>query len=124
MDSPKQMHRIEKITNAFIGFGMIAFIDRYNRSCKLGILIGRRGDWGKGYAREALQAVIAYCFQELKMNRIGAEVYAINERSIRLFEGLGFQREGVVREAVLKDGAFVDELVYGLLCRKWLQQKR
>jgi|GEM_PF-423952 len=102
-----------------IGFGMIAFIDRYNRQCKLGIEIGEKQEWGKGYAREALRAVIDYCFETLEMNRIGAEIYAINERSIRLFERLGFQREGVVRESVLKQGVFADEYVYGLLKREW-----
>ena len=105
--------------DVFIGFGMIAFIDRYNRQCKLGIEIGEKQEWGKGYAREALCAVIDYCFETLEMNRIGAEVYAINERSIRLFERLGFQREGIVRESVLKQGVFTDEYVYGLLKCEW-----
>jgi RimJ/RimL family protein N-acetyltransferase len=103
----------------FIGYGMIAFINRYHRHCRLGITIGDRSYWGQGYARETLQAVIAYCFQELNMHRIGAEIYSHNERSIRLFEGLGFQQEGAIRENVLKRGQYVDELLYGLLESEW-----
>jgi RimJ/RimL family protein N-acetyltransferase len=108
-----------KDNDEFIGYGMIGFIDRYNRSCRLGITIGEKRLWGLGLAKEALAAVIAYCFETLHMNRIGAEVYAFNERSIRLFEGLGFHREGVVRQAVLKDGGFSDEYLYGLLRGEW-----
>lgn len=102
-----------------IGYGMIAFIDYYNRQCKLGIVIGNKDDWGKGYAKEALKEVINYCFTSLKMNRIGAEVYAINQRSIYLFEHLGFKREGTIRDSVLKDNNFVDEYLYGLLKSEW-----
>jgi RimJ/RimL family protein N-acetyltransferase len=105
--------------DAFIGYGMIAFIDHYHRHCRLGITIGDRSRWGQGYAREALEAVIAYCIVELKMHRIGAEIYSNNERSIRLFERLGFKREGAFRENVLKRGAYVDELLYGLLENEW-----
>jgi RimJ/RimL family protein N-acetyltransferase len=103
----------------FIGYGMIAFIDSYNRRCRLGITIGERAEWGYGYAQEALRAVINYCFQTLDLNRIGVEIYAFNDRSIRLFERLGFQREGVVRQAVWKKGAFIDEYIYGLLKQEW-----
>jgi RimJ/RimL family protein N-acetyltransferase len=122
-DPPRGMRHfaIHKKDGSFIGFGMLAFIDPYNRSCKLGITIGEKSEWGKGYAREALEAVIAYCFEQLNMNRVGSEIYAFNERSIRLFESLGFQREGVVRQAVWKRQAFVDEYIYGLLREEWLR---
>jgi [ribosomal protein S5]-alanine N-acetyltransferase len=101
--------------DTFIGYGMIAFINHYHHHCRLGITIGDRSRWGLGYAREALKAVIVYCFDELNMHRIGAEIYSHNERSIRLFEGLGFRQEGAIRENVLKRGNYVDELLYGLL---------
>ncbi|MBI2385549.1 MAG: GNAT family N-acetyltransferase [Elusimicrobia bacterium] len=103
----------------FIGYGIIAHVDRYNRRCRLSVVIGEKREWGKGFASEALRAAIDYSFTTLGMNRIGAEIYAVNERSIRLFERLGFKREGAVRESVLKNGVFVDEYVYGLLRREW-----
>ncbi len=106
---------------ALIGFSMIAFIDKSNRSCKLGITIGEQAEWGKGYAREALRGMIRQCFFKLKMNRIGAEIYSFNERSIRLFKSLGFRREGVLRQAILADGVFYDEHLYGLLRKEWLK---
>lgn len=106
-------------TGEFIGYGMIAHVDRYHRRCKVGITIGERDMWGRGYARETMAAVLEYCFDTLGLNRVAAEVYAYNERSIRLFEGLGFTREGVAREEVLKRGRFEDAYQYGMLRREW-----
>jgi RimJ/RimL family protein N-acetyltransferase len=112
------IHRRED--DALIGCGMIALINRYNRRCNLGISMGcDKSNWGKGYGREALRAVIGYCFNELEMNRIEVEIYEFNARSIRLFEGLGFQREGVRREYIYKDEAFKDGYIYGLLRKDW-----
>lgn len=110
----------KKDSGNFIGYGMIAHIDRYNRRCSLGIEIGEKGEWGKGLGRETLSAIIAYCFAELDMNRIGAEVWAFNERSRRMLESLGFKREGTVRQYICKNGAFADEYQYGLLREEWL----
>ncbi len=58
-------------TDELIGCGMIAHINHYNRRCDLGIGLGwNRDNWGKGYPSETLQAIIAYCFNELNLNRI------------------------------------------------------
>ena len=116
-DPPHILHYAvhKNLGDDLIGYGMIANIDRYNRRCDLGLTLGEKNEWGKGYASEALQAVIAYCYKQLKMNRLGASMYEFNWRSIRLFEGLGFQREGVLHQYVYKDGTFKDELQYCLL---------
>lgn len=115
---------IHKVTTGeLIGYGMIAFIDRYHRRCRLGLTIGEKNEWGQGYARETCEAVIAYCFEEMDMNRIGAEIFDFNHRSINLFKSLGFRREGRLRQYVLKRGRYADELVYGLLREEWNAQK-
>jgi len=110
----------KKDTDELIGCGMIARINSYNRRCDLGIGLGwNRDNWGKGYASEPLQAIIAYCFNELNLNRIGAEIYEFNEHSIRLFERNGFRREGVFRQYIFKDGVFKDEYLYSLVREDW-----
>ncbi len=107
-------------TDELIGCGMIAHINHYNRRCDLGIGLGwNRDNWGKGYASETLQAIVAYCFNELNLNRIGAEIYEFNERSIRLFERNGFRREGVFRQYIFKDGVFKDSYSYSLVRKDW-----
>jgi ribosomal-protein-alanine N-acetyltransferase len=107
-------------TDELIGCGMIAHINHYNRRCDLGIGLGwNRDNWGKGYASETLQAIIAYCFNELNLNRIGAEIYEFNKHSIRLFERNGFRREGIFRQYIFKDGVFKDEYLYSLVREDW-----
>lgn len=107
-------------TDEMIGCGMIAHIDHYNRRCDLGIGLGwNRDNWGKGYASETLQAIVAYCFNELDLNRICAEIYEFNEHSIRLFERNGFRREGVFRQYIFKDGIFKDSYSYSLVREDW-----
>ena len=107
-------------TDELIGAGMIAHINPHNRRCDLGISLGwNRNNWGKGYASEALQAVIAHCFNELELNRIGVEVYEFNEHSIRMVERNGFRREGVLRGYVFKDGVFKDAYLYSLVREDW-----
>lgn len=106
-----------------IGYCMIAFIDTDNRSCKVGITIGDREEWGKGYAGDALKLVLKHCFIKLRMNRIGAEIYSFNSRSIAFFMRAGFKREGILRQAVLVNGRFYDEHLYGLLYRDWVKRE-
>lgn len=112
------IHRREN--DAIIGCGMIAHIDPYNRRCDLGISMGfDKNNWGKGYGKEALQAVINYCFDLLNLNRIGAEIYEFNTRSINLFQGLGFIPEGRKKQYILKDGVFKDEVLLSLFKENW-----
>jgi RimJ/RimL family protein N-acetyltransferase len=104
-----------------IGYCMIAFIDHYNKSCQFGVTIGEKAEWNKDLGSEVLHIIKDYCFTELGMNRIGAEIYAHNPGSIRMFEKAGFIREGVVRQAVVKNGRFVDAYIYGLLKEDWVK---
>lgn len=87
--------------------------------CGLGIAIGERTNWGKGYGHEAARLAIAFAFQELNLHRITATVFDYNQRSINLVERLGFRREGAFREFLERDGARHDMLLYGLLRHEW-----
>jgi RimJ/RimL family protein N-acetyltransferase len=70
--------------------------------------------WGRGYAREAIGLVLRYYFHELRYQKVTVIVYAFNERSQRLHEGLGFVLEGRLRRTVYTGGAHHDELYFGL----------
>ncbi len=85
----------------------------------LSIAIGDRANWGQGYGYEAAQLALAFAFDELNLHRVQATVFAYNERSIALFERVGFRREGVYREFLRRDGERHDMLLYGLLDREW-----
>lgn len=108
-----------KATGECIGFGDLAMIDHHNRRCMVGLVIGEPALWGQGYGREALDGLLRVAFERLRLRRVGAQVYAFNERSLRLFERAGFRREGLLRGNVEKDGAPADEVVFGLLREEW-----
>jgi len=101
-----------------IGFLHLALIERAHRRCRLGLVIGEKELWGRGYGHQAVGQAIGYAFDVLGLDRITAEVYADNPRSVRMLAGAGFVREGVMREYVHRDGQRVDQLIFGILRRE------
>ncbi|KAI0086778.1 acyl-CoA N-acyltransferase [Irpex rosettiformis] len=75
--------------------------------------------WGKGYGTEILKWLIRYSFEGLALNRLSLTVWSSNTSAIRLYERIGFQHEGRIREGTLKEGRFVDKVVMGLLAREY-----
>ena len=90
--------------------------------CGFSVAIGDRANWGKGYGYEAARLALAFAFDELNLHRVTATVFSNNERSIALFEKLGFRREGVYREFLQRDGRRYDMYLYGLLRPEWEAQ--
>lgn len=80
--------------------------------------------WGKGIMREALDAMIEFGFEKMGLNRIEVLIMTTNDRSVKLIESLGFRKEGLMREHATFNGKWVDDLLYALLKREWLAQKR
>jgi RimJ/RimL family protein N-acetyltransferase len=75
---------------------------------------------GRGYATEAVRAVIALCFGPLGLRRVHAGCVASNEASWRLMERVGMRREEFSRQTALhRSGQWVDGMNYGLLASEW-----
>ncbi len=70
---------------------------------------------GRGLATGALRTLIPYAFTVLGKHRLQARVFEGNAASMRVVEKCGFRKEGVLRDAVTKDGRILDLHVYGLL---------
>jgi len=85
-----------------------------DRRAELGYWIGIPW-WNLGYATEASRAMIDFGFTSLGLHRIMARHMARNPASGRVMQKLGMQREGVLREHILKWGVFEDLVVYALL---------
>ncbi len=102
-----------------IGLVAIDEIEWNNQVGGLAIGLGGSAHWGKGYGFEASQLALAFAFNELNLRRIQLGVFSYNARAIALYEKLGFQREGVYREYILRDGQPFDMYLYGLLRHEW-----
>lgn len=105
--------------DAMIGFADIDDVQWANGTAWVSIAIGDPINRGLGYGTEAMRLLIGYAFRELSLHRLQLTVFSYNEPAIRLYEKLGFVREGVYREALHRDGQRHDMLLYGLLRREW-----
>jgi RimJ/RimL family protein N-acetyltransferase len=95
---------------------------RWNHGdCWLGIGLGEREYWGKGYGSDALRLILRYAFQELGLQRVTLTVFEYNPRAIRSYEKVGFIHEGRCRKAIHRDGERADLLVMGILRQEWLE---
>lgn len=74
--------------------------------------------WGHGYASEALEQILDYGFQDMKLNRIGAVVFLKNAASSQLLRKQGFEKEGILRNYMCQDGETHDVFVYSKLCNR------
>jgi RimJ/RimL family protein N-acetyltransferase len=88
-------------------------IDWIHRLAEVGILIGEKDCWGKGYATEAIRLVVEYGFNRLDLHKHTAGCYGNNEGSTRAFERAGFVREGVRKEHFFCNGVWVDLILLG-----------
>lgn len=105
----------------FIGVAGFENILWNNGNAVIYIGIGEEGHRGKGLAKEALNLAMEFAFQELNLHRIQLNVLEYNEDAIRLYERLGFKREGVYREFIHRDGKRYDMYLYGILRHEWNQ---
>ena len=102
-----------------IGTASLFEINWRIRKCVFGIAIGYPEQYGKGYGTEALRVILRYAFLELGLNRVQLHVYEFNKRAMRSYEKVGFVKEGVLRDAVYREGRYWDEVVMAILRREW-----
>lgn len=107
-----------------IGFVVIHSIEWNNRAGMLAIGIGEAKNRNKGYGTEALRLILRYAFHELNLTRVGLDVIDYNKRAIRAYEKVGFQQEGRLRSAVLRDGESYDRVLMGILYSEWLDMNK
>lgn len=74
---------------------------------------------GNGYGTESAEIITEYGFNELNYHRIMARAHGENKGSQRIWEKLGFTKEGELREQVYREGDFTDAYLYGILEQEW-----
>ncbi|RYF89545.1 MAG: N-acetyltransferase [Chitinophagaceae bacterium] len=71
-----------------------------------GIMVGDKTEWGKGYAKEASQAIIDFCFNEMNLRKITLGVVEDNVAAVELYKKLGFTIEGTYKKHALYNGVY------------------
>jgi RimJ/RimL family protein N-acetyltransferase len=97
-----------------VGFVALFGLDR-ETGPELAVLVGDPAAWGKGVAGEAERQACVAAFGEHGAHRIHAEIPATNVPAQHVVTRLGFKLEGVMRQAIVRDSARIDNEVWGLL---------
>jgi RimJ/RimL family protein N-acetyltransferase len=98
-----------------IGSCQLHSIHPTHRSAELQVRIGAVKERRHGYGSEAVELLLGFGFRDLNLHRVQLHVWATNEPALRMYEKIGFVREGVLRRAAHIDGEYVDVVVMGVL---------
>ncbi len=85
----------------------------------VGIGIGERDQWGKGYGSDAMRILLRHAFTVLNLNRVTLNVFEINQRGYASYRKCGFQEEGRLPGALMKAGRRYDLIYMGILREDW-----
>ena len=108
----------DKSTARPTGFVLLAGLNSPHRSIEFRrVVISEKG---AGFGREVIRAIARHCFTHLECNRLWLDVFDFNKRAIALYESEGFKSEGILREAVLKEGTYCNLKVYSILKNEYL----
>lgn len=94
------------------------------QTCELGITIGDKAYWGRGYGRESVALLVAYAFRHHNMHKVWLQVHAANGRAIAAYRACGFSEEGRLRAHVWSNGQYDDLIMMGLLRGEWRDQSK
>jgi RimJ/RimL family protein N-acetyltransferase len=100
---------------SLVGLVSLTGIDQVHRRAEFHLLVGERVVHGRGIGTIATTQMLSHAFRDLNLHRVFLSVIAYNRAAIRVYEKVGFRREGVAREAAFKRGRYEDMLAMGIL---------
>jgi len=118
-DKTKAKFAICTKMNQHIGVVSLDKVDQKNKSGSLGIFIGDKKYHNQGYGTESLEVILNYGFKTLKLNRIRLGVFENNKKAQKVYQKIGFKKEGVEREKVFKNNRFINSILMSILKSEW-----
>ena len=89
------------------------------RSATFGLCIGQKAEWNRGYGSEATRLMVAIAFDTFNLHRVELRVDADHVAAQRVYQKVGFQREGILRQAAFRGGRYQDDWVMSILRDEW-----
>jgi len=120
-DTNRHIFGIETLDGKLIGNIALERVSWKDRCAELGIVIGEKDHWDKGYGTDAVRTLLGFAFREMNLHRVFLRVFDDNTRAIHCYEKCGFQHEGRLREAEFSSGRYRDELLMGILRSEFLE---
>ena len=112
-DTPINNFAIDIQGEAAGGIGIRLQSDIHKKNAEIGYWLGE-SFWGKGIITEAIKEIIEFGFENYDINRIFAKPFGTNPASQRVLEKSGFKLEGKFEKTLLKNGEYLDELIYAI----------
>ena len=106
-----------------VGVAIISSVDMKNRTSNMNIKLLKSAR-GRGIATHTLNLIIQYCFEELNMHCLTANVIERNEDSRKLWLKLGFNEDGILRQRIYKNGTYHNIVSYSLLKEEYYARNR
>jgi len=114
---------LEKENKKHIGTCGFTKIDKINKKASLGIMIGDKNYWGKGYGTSTITSIQKYGFEKLGLNKIHLTVFTNNPRAQSCYKKCGFREVGLLKEENIKNGKFLDEILMEILKKDFKKQQ-
>ncbi|MDD5356024.1 MAG: GNAT family protein [Candidatus Omnitrophica bacterium] len=97
-----------KKNSKHIGNTTLHQINWKDRNAQIGILIGDKKSWGKGYGTEVFRLIRDYAFKRLNLHRIYSALVVENKGSLNALKKVGYEVEGIARDHFFLNGRYVD----------------
>ncbi len=110
-----RVYAIENEKHEYIGQIGIHQIYWPAKHGRIGTVLGKKSEWGKGHAKRALELLCPIAFKELGLNKLWAIFYKTNERMKHITDSLGFKQEGLLRQEYCHKGQYHDMIRMALL---------
>lgn len=111
-------------SSELIGDIGISSIDLRNKHAEIGMAIGDKSYWGRGYGKDLVKTILRYCFIELDLNKVYLDVWEENERAIGCYLKCGFKKDGLFREHVFRGGKYHHKWLMSMLREEWKRQNQ
>ena len=102
-----------------VGLIAVGNFHEFNRTAQVLVLIGNRGEWGRGFGTDALRMVTTFAFDDLNLNSLEAHIPEFNGRALKAFAKVGYAREGQLRQRLFLRGRYWDVVVTSALRDDW-----
>lgn len=77
---------------------------------------------GIGYGKEVMTVLLKYAFEDMNINRFWLDVYPDNIIGIKLYEGLGMHRDGILRQNYKSSRGYLDQIIYSMLKSEYVKK--
>lgn len=106
---------VRRVDGIFLGEAVVNDLDAQNQSANYRVWLSGPEATGRGYGTEVTRLAVAYALDDIGLHRVGLSVFDFNQRARLVYERCGFRQDGRLRDALLWDGEWHDEILMSVL---------